>query len=586
MKIMLITLPFFNPAEPPGQLALLKSLWQQEQPECTVIAFDANIDFLNYVLRGDYLRERLAAFSATKPSARQLTRARRACLQIERAQAALGSAEGYRSLGRYLAFVNCLNDALRLVFATHPELAISLSNFRLLPFAAVDLANNLRFASQSPYPPFDDWCTGRLFPKIEQHRPEIIAFSLTYLSQLFPTLLVAARLKARFPKIVRIIGGGLINCYRSRPRQSLSLLGALFDWIIFGRAKELGSAIPWSWLLRPRKIAAKINPFLETSDLMPDLPAPDYGDFDLSSYFSPVPTLPYATSLGCYWSRCAFCPDAGRSPHISGSRELARNLKKTLLSYPGALFHFTDPAVPPTNMEIIADVFAGQGASYYSFVRFESCFEDAALIRRLSSSGCRMLQFGLESASERLLSLSQKGIDLRRAERILALSAQEKILNYVYLLFGLPSETEQDRNQSLEFIIRNHHTVHFINPSLMNLPIGSPMEREPERFFIDQTYELATELATANGSGGLADEDDGEDQEGKSQAGPHQEAKRAGSPFSLYKGFISQGENTRVSARRFLEKVFFPHPLVASIMRHDPPFFRAAHALFFGPLKW
>ncbi len=116
-----------------------------------------------------------------------------------------------------------------------------------------------------------------------------------------------------------------------------------------------------------------------------------------------------------------------------------------------------------------------------------------------------MLQFGLESASERLLALSQKGIDLARAGRILELSAQEKILNYVYLLFGLPSETEEDRHTTLQFIAENHMAVHFINPALMNLPIGSPMERMPDRFLIDRTYNLTE-------PGAAPDADDAGDQ--------------------------------------------------------------------------
>ncbi|MEW6378753.1 MAG: B12-binding domain-containing radical SAM protein [bacterium] len=579
MRILLLTLPFFHPAEPPGQLALLKSLWQQDQQEHTVLAFDANLDFLDYVLSIEYVLECLAAFSTMGAPSSRWTRARRAYLHLDRARAALKSEEGYRSFSRYLTFVHHLNDALKLVFAPYPDMAVSLNNFQLLPYAAVDMANNLRSARQTNCSPFDDWCSERLFPRVEQYRPDLIAFSLTYLSQLFPTLFVAARLKTRFPKIPAIIGGGLINCYRDRPR-SLSLLSGLFDRIVLGRAAESGPM--WPAVLR--QSAAK-SPFIETPDLLPHLPAPDYGDFNLSGYFSPVPVLPYATSLGCYWNRCAFCPDAGRSPHTSGSKDLARNLQKTLEDHPGALFHFTDPAVPPANMEIIADLFAGRNVTYYSFVRFEACFEDAAFMKHLSSSGCRMLQFGLESASERLLALSRKGIDLQRAERILELSARENILNYVYLLFGLPSETDHDRRKTLDFIARNQSVVHFINPALMNLPIGSPMERDPGRFLIDRTYELAATGPDCEeydkGQGDSRKQDDGSQayEPGNDQ---DEDEGEAGCSFSLYKGFISQGENIRPSARHFLEKVFSPHPLVAPILQHDPPFFRAAHAPFFG----
>jgi len=587
------------------------------------VAFDGNIDFLDYALTSEYVLARLAVFNKMGPSSSQWTRARRAYLHVDEASAALKMEEGYRSFTRYLSFVHYLNDALRLVFAPYPDIVVTLNNFQLLPFAPVDLANNLRKALEGLHPlplpstrnglyslsslssassasslsstssvssarqqhglcsgsvptfsrvsarqqgncsPFDDWYADRLFPKVEQHQPDLIAFSLTYLSQVFPTFYAAARLRERFPKMKMIIGGGLLNCYRDRPH-TLSLLYPLFDRIILGRAAHLFMKPLMEPLMKPLMKPLGTggeNPCIETGDRLTDLPTPDYGDFDLAGYFSPRPTLPYATSLGCYWNKCAFCPDAGRSPHVSGSKDLALNLRKTLDAYPKALFHFTDPAVSPANMEIIADTFAGRMASYYSFVRFEACFEDSAFMKRLASSGCRMLQFGLESASERLLALSRKGIDLARARRILELSAQEKILNYVYLLFGLPSETEEDRHATLQFIAENHMAIHFINPALMNLPIGSPMERMPDRFLIDRTYDL-TEPGAAPDAYDLGDQGD------------------AGTSFSLYKGFISNGEDIRPRARRFLTKVFSTHSLVAPILKNDPPFFRAAHAPF------
>ncbi|MEW5803426.1 MAG: B12-binding domain-containing radical SAM protein [bacterium] len=658
MRIFLLTLPFFSPSEPPGQLALLKSLWQEEQQEqqraerqhdakqeqqqeCSVFAFDGNVDFLDYVLTGKYVLARLAALSKMEPPASRWTRAKRAYLHVDRARAALKMEEGYRSFTRYRTFVHYLNDALKLVFAPYPDILVSLNNFQLLPYAPVDLANNLikarqglaasAFASsvrqgfcsgcqQGPCSPFDEWCFDRLFPRVEQHKPDLMAFSLTYLSQVFPTFYISARLKERFPRLRMVIGGGLLNCYRDRP-QSLSVLHPLFDRIILGRAAPLSALAAAA---KEEASCGSDGPCIDTGDELTDVPAPDYSDFDLSGYFSPVPVLPYATSLGCYWNKCAFCPDAGKGSYVCGSKGLARNLRKTLTAYPKALFHFTDPSMPPANMEIIADLFAEYShASYYSFVRFESRFDDSAFMKKLAASGCRMLQFGLESASKRLLSLSRKGIDLTRARRILELSAREGILNYVYLLFGLPSETEEDRQKTMQFIAENQAVVHFINPALMNLPIGSPMEQEPDRFFIDRTYDLAgvstpdapseNEANEAGGVDGVGDVGDvgdvddvddvgGIDGSGKgdnkdatahrdntgniqdpdSQQDAHaRHQENEACSFSLYKGFTSNGENIRPKARRFLEKVFSTHPLVALILKNDPPFFRAGHAPFF-----
>ena len=103
------------------------------------------------------------------------------------------------------------------------------------------------------------------------------------------------------------------------------------------------------------------------------------------------------------------------------------------------------------------------------------------------------------------------------------------------------------------------------------------MEKEPSRFFIDQTCDLGECRDKAQEAGlykGFTS------QLGSVVGDDHDDR------FNLYKGFTSQGENIRLKARYFLEKVFSSHPVVAQILKNDPPFFRAAHAHLWGPGEW
>jgi radical SAM superfamily enzyme YgiQ (UPF0313 family) len=40
----------------------------------------------------------------------------------------------------------------------------------------------------------------------------------------------------------------------------------------------------------------------------------------MDRYLAPVRVLPYSTSRGCYWKKCAFCPETAEdAPYLTGT---------------------------------------------------------------------------------------------------------------------------------------------------------------------------------------------------------------------------------------------------------------------------
>ena len=52
----------------------------------------------------------------------------------------------------------------------------------------------------------------------------------------------------------------------------------------------------------------KLLELLEVKDGKTNYP-PDYNGFPVDQYFSPGLILPYSSARGCYWHKCAFCPE-------------------------------------------------------------------------------------------------------------------------------------------------------------------------------------------------------------------------------------------------------------------------------------
>jgi Radical SAM superfamily len=211
-------------------------------------------------------------------------------------------------------------------------------------------------------------------------------------------------------------------------------------------------------------------------------------------------------------------------------------------------FHLTDNALPVPVLKALATPAAeGPGYSWHGFVRFEPALLDEALVAGLAGGGCRLLQLGLESGSQSLLDRIGKGTRLEQVSRILANLQRAGIASYVYVMLGVPGETESDAERTLEFLERHAESIGFLNLAIMNLP------RESELLASPQAAGIATLLPLS------------EDE-----------------PLGLYRGFTPVSGWGRSEARRFLQQRLLASPAIRAIAQRTPPLFTSNHAFLFG----
>jgi len=119
-------------------------------------------------------------------------------------------------------------------------------------------------------------------------------------------------------------------------------------------------------------------------------------------------------------------------------------------------------------------------------IRFERAFEDLALIDLIARAGCITVAAGLESTSNRLLKLMDKGITIKQAVRVCRSLTRSGISVHASLIYGFPTETEQETLEDLERV-RQLFAPGYLRSivwSYFGLTVHSPVALNPDRYGI------------------------------------------------------------------------------------------------------
>jgi hypothetical protein len=505
--MLLIHPPVVKPCESPAGLAKLAGALRCHGRTCTVV--DANLEGLLYLLTDK---------AVTGAASDTWTRRARNHLQDHLQD--LGDWGGYRNRDRYQRSIRDLNRVLEFSTGRKSGTHLTVANYEekdLSPLRSDDL---LAAASLPEANPFYPYFHGRLSGLLEALSPPMIGFSLNFLSQALCTFAMMGFLRREYPSVKLVLGGGLVTSWMSSP-----------NW-----------RNPFSGLVDDMIVGPGEGPLLELlgSGLDHEDCLPDYGDVWKNPYLAPGFILPYSASRGCYWRRCAFCPEkAEGQPYtpIPADRSVSQ-LQVLVQRYRPALIHLLDNALSPALLNAVIE--APPGAPWYGFARIEEHLGDPEFCRLLKRSGCVMLKLGLESGDQNVLDALSKGISLTRASEVLKTLKKAGIASYVYLLFGTPAESRESAEKTLAFVAEHAHCIDYLNVAVFNLPAWSA-----------EVSSLQTRTFYAG-------------------------------DLSLYLDFIHPLGWDRLRVRHFLDRRFKRHPAIREILLRDPPVFTSNHAPFFS----
>ena len=186
-----------------------------------------------------------------------------------------------------------------------------------------------------------------------------------------------------------------------------------------------------------------------------NLPPPDHSLFPLEKYRYPfVKSNKFATVLtdyGCPF-RCRFCimSQIGyKTRSISSVVEELIQIKKLGISE----VYFDDQtfgAMKERTMHLLDEMIERNlNIGWCCFSRVDVV--DNELLEKMKKAGCHTIMFGVESGSQKLLDIYQKGITKEKVKATISNCKSHGIETVATFIIGLPEETLESANETIKF---------------------------------------------------------------------------------------------------------------------------------------
>ncbi|CCQ89775.1 hypothetical protein, putative Cobalamin-binding Fe-S oxidoreductase [Nitrospina gracilis 3/211] len=213
---------------------------------------------------------------------------------------------------------------------------------------------------------------------------------------------------------------------------------------------------------------------------------PEYEWYDLSVYrnFNHYQLTPVIASRGCRWSLCTFCAERFywriRSPKsVVDELEWLADRGCDLF-----MFNESDFNGKPEIVMAICDEIIRRGLKVRLTGQLRIHRENTReFFDKLRAAGFVTLRFGVDAWARRTLKLQVKGYTPARITQNLRDCTAAGIFNEVNTVIGVPGETEEDIDETIDLIIQNKENIGRIaniNPLLF--VIGSVYWEEPDKF--------------------------------------------------------------------------------------------------------
>jgi len=295
----------------------------------------------------------------------------------------------------------------------------------------------------------------RLSPYMEGTK--LVGFSCSHY-QLSSSLLMSSRIKSLYPETLTVIGGkdcsGAVGYDLLRNMGSVDFVGtgecevtvqSLLEHI-YDQQKDI-----YNVLYRDegeiRKSPSKPNVLINS------LPFPEY-DFKDFSVMPAEIILPIEFGRGCPWKRCSFCPD--ESYNILCQAKTAERVKAEIEHYKSIsddlrnFFILDSDALK--NPEVIMDIsryLNGKNLNFhYAEFRAEKMTKDVLDSIYHFGKWISNFQIGIETFSERVLKLMNKGVTALRNVEVLKAAAELGVPIQFNLFTCFPNMTEEDMREN------------------------------------------------------------------------------------------------------------------------------------------
>lgn len=419
---------------------------------------------------------------------------------------------GVQDRAKYLAtlFLDDLADVVR--DAIDPRFELSKYGEKLA--ASEPTFDALAKDLENAYPTLVDRMLDELTEQtLRETRPDIVALTAPFPGNVYGAFRIAKKTRELLPRAKTILGGGYVNTELrelKEPRvfdffDALTLDDgerAFVCLLEYFTGTREASKLLRTFIREEGRVVLKHDP-REHDVPAKDSGTPTYQGLDLTKYLS-ILEMPnpmhriwsdgrwnkLTLAHGCYWKKCNFCDVSldyiGR--YDANPADLIVDRMVKLIEETGQSgFHFVDEAAPPAVLRQLALRLIERkvNATWWGNIRFEKTFT-SELCELLARSGCVAVSGGLEVASDRLLTLMNKGVSVEQVARVTRAFADNGILVHAYLMYGFPTQTTQETVDALERV-RQLFTEGCIHSAFWHrfaVTAHSPIGLNPDQFGI------------------------------------------------------------------------------------------------------
>ena len=180
---------------------------------------------------------------------------------------------------------------------------------------------------------------------------------------------------------------------------------------------------------------------------------PDYSgeDMGVANYLMPIDA-----GRGCPYN-CSFCCTSyfwRRMYRLKSPARIVEDIRYYYDNFGIRSFYFSHDAFT-INQKLVSQVCdgilsSGMQIHWRCTARVDCLTEE--LILKMKAAGLNQIELGVESGSVKIQKLIHKNLNLEKAKKTIAFLLSQGIKVTTFFMYGLPQETEQDLNETLELV--------------------------------------------------------------------------------------------------------------------------------------
>jgi radical SAM superfamily enzyme YgiQ (UPF0313 family) len=381
------------------------------------------------------------------------------------------------------------------------------------PFDARSLSDHARMHPYLEGASDDDYLdaqAGQLLSCIDVDFPDVVALSMMGHNQLAPILLIALYFKAARPEVPVVLGGQFVQynaenllgayppidcCIRGDAWASLPpLVRLLARGLMPGPQDE--ADIPGLVYRRSGRIVS-VPP---TSPPIKTMPTPEFEPGSLPRYAQlqgylygahyEQPLLQYVLGTGCPRA-CVFCQRPSDAKlRFKPPEQVAAELAELAGTYGADQFDLVCNEINPGKVghKYATDLVEAIGRLAPARVRWYAYAIPQNLGRKecddLYRAGCRLLKFGIETGSERVLEHMNKEFTVAEASEVLRCSNAAGLWNHINLMVGYVHETAEDIEQTKRFVREHRDCIDSVRINPFFLTPKTPLFEHADEYDI------------------------------------------------------------------------------------------------------